>query len=48
MGRKRCKFNCFSVMMSWQQGTSARCQAMGAGFEALQLFPVAAGSCLTR
>lgn len=22
MGRKRCKLNCFSAMMSWQQGTS--------------------------
>ena len=45
---ERCKLNCFSAMMSWQQGTSTCCQAIGAGFEALQLFPVAAGSCLTR
>lgn len=48
MEGKRCKFDRFSMRMSWQHGTVPGCQAVGAGFEAPQLFPAAAGSRLTR
>lgn len=42
---KRCKFDRFSMRMSWQHGTAPGCRA---DFEAPQLFPAAAGSRLTR